>query len=129
MPDSEKTSEQSFAAFRRDKDDFEALYANNVQFQPSEWDLRAIFGEVDFEDGRPFVQQHTSISLPWAQAKIMLYFLAVQIGAYEIANGKIVIPGTVLPPDPAPPEGELVSNSLARHIYEHAKKMHDMFVK
>jgi len=127
MPENQESPQQPFADFRRDED-FEALYANNVQFQPSEWDLKAIFGEVDFENGKPFVQQHTSIAMPWLQAKILLYFLALHVGAYELGNGKIVIPAGVLPPEPPLPTGELESNTLAMQVHEYAKKMREMFI-
>lgn len=129
MPNTGNPSEQPFQQFRRDEDDFEALYANNIQLQPSEWDIKAIFGELDFTDeGKPFVQQHTSIAIPWLQAKIFLYFLALQVGAHELQHGKIMIPASVLPPKPPLPEGELASDPLAMAVHSHAQKMWDMFI-
>jgi hypothetical protein len=130
MPDSENLPEQPFKAFRRDED-FEKLYANNVQFQPSEWDLKAIFGEVDFDDkGQPFVEQHTSIAMPWIQAKLLLYFLTLQVDAYELTHGKIRVPASVLPPDPEPPSPETIpANPLAMSLNEIIKKRRIAFLQ
>jgi len=80
-------------------------YANNVMFEASVWDLKLTFGE--FSQRTNSVEWHTSVTVPWAQAKLMIYFLQANVAAYEINNGKIKIPEPVLPtewPSSVPPE-------------------------
>jgi hypothetical protein len=115
--------------FLRRGEDFESLYANNVYFQPSEWDLKLTFGELDNDkDNNVFVNQHTSISIPWLQAKIMNYFLTLQLGVYEMGHGRIQIPPAVMPPEPEPPSGLLENDPAAKRIYEYVKKMRQELV-
>lgn len=87
--------------FVRDPEDFAALYANNVQAESSAWDLKVIFGILDQSSQPPKVVQHTSINLPWTQIKILLYFMRVNLAIQEAQNGKVVIPPSIMPPDPA----------------------------
>src|ERR1039457_3310638 len=80
--------------------DFAEVYSNNVQFESSVWDLRTVFGVLQQPKGEPaFVDQHTAVTLPWPQAKLLHYFLGVQLAAHEALNGKINIPASVLPVD------------------------------
>jgi len=79
-------------------------YANNVFLESSEWDMKLIFGQLD-QRTIPFrVEQHGSVSLPWNQAKVFAYLLCVHLAAYELQNGKITVPNSVLPPEPTPPK-------------------------
>lgn len=102
-------------------EDYVTLYANNVQFQPFAWDLRMTFGELDVRKGNVIIEQHTAISITWLQAKIMLYFLGLQIAVHEMANGTIRIPKEVFPPEPTPPSGDLENDPIALKVYEHIK--------
>jgi len=112
-PDTEQTN-----PFIR-SEDFEERYSNNVQFEPSAWDLKLLFGQLDQSAGAEatVVRQHTSMTITWVQAKILSYFLQVNIRAHEIDNGRIVVPTRVLPPDPeALPLEEADENATAmRH--------------
>jgi hypothetical protein len=87
--------------FRRTAD-YSSKYTNNVQFEPSVWGLKTLFGELALLDGKLIVEQHTAISMPWIQAKIMGYFLQFQIAVFEHDHGKIAIPDGVIP-GPLPP--------------------------
>ena len=82
-------------------DEFENLYANNVRFESTLWDLRLIFGQVDLAANQ--MVQHTAINIPWPQVKIATYFMLVNLVIHQSLNGNILIPGSVLPqrPDPA----------------------------
>ncbi len=93
-----ETSDKQPKYLRRGED-YESLYANSVYFQPSEWDLKLTFGELDNDpkDGSMFVEQHTAISVPWLQAKLMSYYLTLQIGAYEMSHGEIIVPEALVP--------------------------------
>lgn len=94
--------------FKREED-FEALYANNVQAEHSIWDLKLIFGILDQSVVPNQVVQHTSINIPWTQVRLLSYWMDVGIAIQEYYNGKIKIPSGIMPPDPrtmpTPPEG------------------------
>ncbi|SRR6266852_9691935 len=110
--------------YLRRGEDFESLYANSVYFQPSEWDLKLTFGEVDndLKDNRVFIEQHTSIAVPWLQAKLMSYYLGLQVAAYEMEHGPIKVPPTLIPPEPGPaPEPSM------QRLYEYIAKVRQEF--
>ena len=66
-----------------------------------------IFGILDQSGQNQLrVEQHTAMIIPWAQAKLLVYFIQLQIGAYEFQNGKISIPKTLLPPEVPDPTEE-----------------------
>jgi hypothetical protein len=81
-------------------EDFEHSYANNVQLLSSNWDLQLLFGELDQADGPNVIQQHTAITLPWAQVKVLLYFLKQHVDGHEAEFGRIKIPPRIVPPVP-----------------------------
>src|SRR5208283_4527680 len=100
-------------------DNFESWYANNIQFETTEWDLKMIFGLLDFREGCLAIEQHTAMSVGWTQAKILAYSLQVHVAIFEKIHGKITVPPTVWPPEPIPPSDELkASNPLAESVYE-----------
>lgn len=105
-------------------EDFVTAYANSVQLLPSAWDLTLVFGELDQLGGAiDAVEQHTSVTLPWALAKVLHYYLTLQIYAHELEDAKIEIPKRVLPPE-VPPLGEdLANNPLAVKIADFAIKL------
>ena len=82
-------------------------YANAAFVAPTFFDLKIIFGEsVSFGHG---VDWHTSITIPWQQAKLLAYYLEGTVAAYEFDNGPITIPQSLLPPElptPTVPETE-----------------------
>ena len=95
-------------------------YANNVYFLGNIWDLKLLFGELTATSQK--IDWHTSITLPWAQAKLMEYYLKLNIAAYEASNGRIKVPESMLPPAP-PPIAEEDKNSPG------AKKMVDFIIE
>jgi hypothetical protein len=124
MPDEQQPDKQGFVRH----ENFESWYANNIQFHPSAWDLRMVFGELDLRDGNGFVRQHTAMTVSWIQAKLMIYFLSLQVYVHELTDGKIAIPPGALPPAPIPPVGDLENDPIALQVYEHIKKAHEEFV-
>jgi len=92
--------------FVRDED-FESLYANSVISEISVWDLKLVFGILDQSKIPHRVVQHTSINIPWVQAKLWAYWTHTLLAVHEHQNGKVTIPASILPPDPAtvPTEG------------------------
>jgi hypothetical protein len=109
-------------------ENFETWYANNVQFFGSEWDLKMTFGELDPRDSKTVVQQHTAMSVSWLQAKLMYYYLGLNLGVYEMLNGKIKVPATTMPPEPPAPSGEFLNNPDAQRVYEFIKKFREQFL-
>jgi hypothetical protein len=91
-------------------EDFADLSANNTQYESSVWDLKMIFGLLDQSETPPLIQQHTSVSISWPQAKVSAYFLMANVLLGESVNGPIYVPSSILPPrpdvnDPALDEG------------------------
>ncbi len=111
-------------------ENFESLYANNVQFQPFEWDLKIIFGELDIPPGKQnvVVEQHTAISIPWLQAKLMLFYLGLQVAVHEMSNGPIQIPKALIPAEPTPPSGDLADDPMAHRVYEYIRVSREKFL-
>jgi hypothetical protein len=77
-------------------------YANNVFFEATVWDIKLIFGE--WSSRVNLVDWHTSITVPWAQAKLIQYYLAINVEAHERMQGKIPFPASMIPPEPPPPD-------------------------
>jgi hypothetical protein len=87
-------------------EDFTSLYANNVHFESSIWDFKMLFGQLDQSGGSTSIEQHTAMTIPWIQVKLMAYFLAINLTFHQNQNGLVRVPAGVLPnrPDPANPE-------------------------
>ncbi len=91
--------------------DIQTEYANNTLFEATIWDLKILFGEFFARDGK--VDWHTSMTIPWAQAKLMAYFLQVNVAIYEGSHGRIEIPAQMTPDEFKPPaDGEAKSQEL-----------------
>lgn len=101
-------------------DEIVPVYANNVKFEMTAWDLRIMFGQLmPISEGMGQVDWHTDVTIPWAQAKLMNLFLGMNIALYERENGKITIPPGVLPaPMSSPPEGVDTSNPDAIETFK-----------
>jgi len=123
----EETGATPVQEFRR-AEDFSSVYANNLQFELSAWDLKMIFGELDQRGGKVAVDQHTSVTLSWLQAKLLNFFLEINLAVHELEQGKIKIPKNLLPPVPAPPLGELADVPQAKPIFELITKMREEFI-
>ena len=109
-----------------ESEDFSTDYANNVQFEPSVWDLKLIFGQLDQRPGKAIVDYHTAITIPWIQAKILSYYLQLNIAAYEHTNGRISVPASVIPRIPEPPSHEVQESApAAEAVYELSLELHN----
>lgn len=107
------------------KDDLNTEYANNVFFEPTVWDLKLIFGEWSSRANR--VDWHTSITLPWAQAKLILYYLAINVEAHERTQGKIPFPSAIIPPEPPPPD-PADTTGAAKDFYDMVTRHRQKFI-
>ena len=101
-------------------------YANNIMFEPSIWDLKLIFGE--FSQRINSVDWHTSITVPWAQAKLMMYYLQANVAAYEINSGKIKVPDLVIPPEWPPLPSEQANDPKAVETVERLQRLREQFL-
>ena len=84
--------------------DFPEIYANQVFYEASAWDLKLLFSVLDQSGPTPTTKTRATITIPWAQVKLMLYFLQLQVWAHEIDHEPITVPRKVWPPDLAIPE-------------------------
>jgi len=77
----------------KDKYDPDSVYANNVRFETSVWDLKAVFGQLEQlpPSGELSVDWHTAVTMPWLVAKLLIYYLRINVAAYELANGCIKV--------------------------------------
>jgi hypothetical protein len=100
-------------------EDLNVEYANNVFFEATIWDIKLIFGEWSSRSN--LVDWHTSITLPWAQAKLIQYYLAINVEAHERMQGKITMPSAAIPPEPPPPDPSDITGA--------AKDFYDMVVR
>lgn len=107
-------------------DDFGEVYANNVLFETSVWDLKVIFGQLDQAMG--VVQQHTAVTIPWTIAKLALYHLQSQVAAYEIVYGPIKLSSEILPVEPGSLEPPFKGNAVLERVHEEIKKLHKEFI-
>jgi hypothetical protein len=110
--------------------DFANTYSNNVFFESSLWDLRMIFGQNDQQLGPNAVVQHTAVTIPWPQVKVMKYFLDSQLVTYEAQNGRIHIPPNIIPafPDELPKEFEKL-DPKAKEVWDAVRANYDSFIK
>jgi hypothetical protein len=115
------------AHFEREKK-FEVAYANNFHFEPSVWDLKIMFGQLEQHTGTSVIDWHTAITIPWLQVKFVAYYLRVQAAWQEQHSGPIKGPAFVMPSQPKPPAGELANDPAAIAFYEAQKKIYaEMF--
>jgi hypothetical protein len=91
-------------------EDVVPVYANNVRFEMSAWDLRMFFGQL-MPGGVAEVDWHTDVAIPWAQAKLMHLYLGINIMLYERQNGKIAVPKIVMPAPLANPPDDVDTSS------------------
>lgn len=125
-PDTPKEEKPDIAplSFDRQKD-FKSLYANNVQFEISSWDLKLIFGQVDQTRGPNFVEQSAAVTLPWAQAKIAAYYMIANIAIHAANEGPIKVPSGLTPARPDPSNPGL--DDAARSAVAYMAWVHDQF--
>lgn len=107
-------------------EDFSSLYANHVRYESSVWDLKLIFGELDQSKGPSAVQQHTAISVSWLQAKLLAYFLAVNVTLHQAQNGNVQVPVSVLPPRPDENNPDVVDEK-GKNVLRYLAWVHDQF--
>lgn len=105
-------------------------YANNVFFEPSAWDMKLVFGQLDQRDGKNLIRQHTAVTMSWAQIKLLSFWLRGYIEFQESLNGKIVIPPSGFPRDvPGPTEEQRAADPNVDKVYEIFRKTRDLLIE
>ena len=123
----EQTNAAPAISFQR-TEDFISLYANNFQFEQSAFDLKLIFGQLDQSKGKAHVDQHSSVTIPWVQAKLLMYYLQVNLAGFEMQYGKIKIPNDLLPPPVPPVPSEQKNVPKIEELFELVKNIREQFV-
>jgi len=121
MSREEKASSQSFF------EDLTTDYANNVAVEATIWDLKLIFGE--YSDSDKSVNWHSSITIPWAQAKLLSHYLQVNVAVREVSEGPISIPEVMIPQPPPPLTPEQEKDPKAKAVYETISALQTAFVR
>ncbi|MGO9650207.1 MAG: hypothetical protein ACLPOO_19405, partial [Terriglobales bacterium] len=105
-PENDASAQPNATLDIRRTDDFTSRYANNVQLEPTLWDVKLTFGQTDQKIGPMTVVQHTAITLSWPEAKVFSYFLRSHVAAHEAQIGGITIfPDIILAPSGEVPPG------------------------
>jgi hypothetical protein len=103
-----------------------AEYANNVYFEATSWDLKMLFGEWN---GRSkSVEYHTSMTIPWAQAKLIAYFLQVNVAIHEANHGHIRVPENFVPLEFPDLEGPAADDPKEIELQKSIKALRDKFI-
>lgn len=124
----EQTDTTQTGGFYERLEDFFSLYANNFQIERTIFDLKLIFGQLSESGGKLHVEQHSSVTLPWIQAKLLMYFLQMNIAGFEFQNGKIKIPTDLLPPPLPPLSPEQENDPKIRELLDLLKSLREQFV-
>jgi hypothetical protein len=87
-------------------EDFADVYANQFHFDINTWDVRILLGQVNNYPGKPKIEWHTGLTMPWGSAKLFHYLLGINIAIYETNQGKIETRPGSMPPPVVPPSGD-----------------------
>jgi hypothetical protein len=112
----------------RKSEAFKNEYANNVFMESTAWDLKFNFGQVDQSLGSNVVVQHTGITMPWPQVKVLLYFMQANIAIHELNNGHIEVPKNIIPSLPVPDKEMAKQFPESLDIYAALSKVRDNFI-
>jgi len=89
------------------------FYSNAVQFESSVWDLKLHFRQLDQSGEKADLEHRGTVTVPWLQAKIMLFYLQLNLAIHEDNNGTVSVPTSVLPiPPDEIDKGDFFSESL-----------------
>ncbi|AKS23495.1 hypothetical protein ABH19_06640 [Leptospirillum sp. Group II 'CF-1'] len=114
---------------RRDEEVFISSYANHILVESNPFDLKLIFGLLDHRNPlKPAVDQFSSVNIPWTEVKLLIYFLKLHLAVYELENGKVKIPATVLPPEIPPTPPPELDNPQGRAAFDLLRKMRAEFI-
>jgi hypothetical protein len=72
-------------------DKLQTVYANNAQFELSNWDMSIVFGELggESEDGKLIVNQNVKVTMSLQHAKVFTQALQETLANFENQFGTI----------------------------------------
>jgi hypothetical protein len=109
-------------------EDFSELYANNVTFESSLWDLKLVFGQTDQHIGSNAIVQHTAITIPWAQAKVFAYTLSLLLADQEDRSGRIQLKKGIIAEFPEQmPKAVRDSGDVSEKTWKRLRKLYEDF--
>jgi hypothetical protein len=126
MPDDNKNNPLSTAYFA---DDYFEVYANQVLYEASAWDLKIIFGALDQSTGTAKMKKTLAVNIPWAQIKLALFSLRLQLAVEEMEDGKIQIRPSLLPPEAPALTKEQEADPKAKAVHEAYTRIREEFLR
>jgi Protein of unknown function (DUF3467) len=107
-----------------------SVYCNNTQFQNSELDFKIVFGQLNQPPGggKAAIDWHTAVTMAWAQAKMLTYYLRVNLAIYEATHGgSIKVPPGMLPGSVTAPN-DLETNPVSKKVFEAVQQLQREFI-
>jgi hypothetical protein len=99
------------------KENRSVTYANNTRFESSVWDFKIFFGQLQQDVNS--IDWHTVVTMPWLQAKLLLYFVRLNVAFHERDNGQMRVPEVLRPKRPtAPTEEQAKSDPSWMELFE-----------
>jgi hypothetical protein len=86
MADTKSTVAQEPQLTVERSSDYRMYYANNIQFESTAWDVKFTFGHLDVVSAPAHIKNECSITIPWQQAKLALFWLRLHV---EVAEAEI----------------------------------------
>jgi hypothetical protein len=101
-----------------------SVYANNTQFHNSDLDFTILFGQLNRSPsgGKTAIDWTTAVTMAWAQAKMLSYYLRVNLAIYEAIHEVIKVPAGMLPATITAPN-DLETNPVSKKVFEAAQKI------
>lgn len=130
-PKTQETEKKPVGTIHKHGENFIERYANNIFFEGSAWDLKLVFGNLDQSIGPNYISQHTAISLPWAQVKLLIYFLRFHLLAHEARMGRVHVLTGIVSPIPATPPLDVkafLGTTDDIETFKKARKLYEEFV-
>jgi hypothetical protein len=112
---------------RKRIEDFAAKYANNVFIESSAWDLRLVFGQLELSPSTAIIE-HTAISIPWPQVKVVAYLLGIHLLSHEAQYGRIVLPENAVKTIPAKVPDDIKAIPNSTEVWQKLRKHFEEFI-
>jgi len=109
-------------------DNFISAYANYITYEPTAWDLKIVFGQVEQVSGADVVKQKVAITIPWSVAKLALFYLRAHVESAEIQIGKIALRKDVIPAELPPLTPAQEADPDAKRLHKLIQKLRKEFV-
>jgi hypothetical protein len=97
MPETTATAPSRRVDYITPVEQVPTVYANNITFGITGFDIRIMFGEVmSVAEGVANVQPRVQVNMSWLEAKVLYKFLDANIRMYEERNGSLRAPNIEL---------------------------------